>query len=168
MARRLDPRRLARKWFVCDIRWVNHTLLLIAMVALLAGCAGTPTIEQRRTERAAAYASLSADDKALVDAGQIRIGMPEDAVFIAWGQPDEVTDSEDQQGRQRQWIYRGFYFKENRYWTFREAPSLAGQRGVFERYLQTDLDSRSYISAQITFKDGKVTSWRTLPKPADY
>lgn len=141
-------------------------ILLVAM--LLAGCAAPPSLEQRRTERAAAYGALSAEDKALVDAGQIRIGMPEDAVFIAWGQPDEVTDSEDQQGRQRQWIYRGFYFKENRYWTFREAPSLAGQRGVFERYLQTDLDSRSYISAQITFKDGKVISWRTLPKPADY
>jgi hypothetical protein len=143
-------------------------LLLIAVVALLTGCAATPTLEQRRAQRAAAYAELTAADKALVDAGRIRIGMNEDAVFIAWGKPDEVTESEDQNGLLKQWVYRSFYFTENRYWTYREGPGVAGQPIVFERFLQTDLDSRSYISAQITFKDGKVVNWRTLPKPADY
>lgn len=143
-------------------------MLLIAVVALLTGCAATPTLEQRRAQRAAAYAELTAADKALVDAGRIRIGMNEDAVFIAWGKPDEVTESEDQNGLLKQWVYRSFYFTENRYWTYREGPGVAGQPIVFERFLQTDLDSRSYISAQITFKDGKVVNWRTLPKPADY
>jgi hypothetical protein len=143
-------------------------LLLIAVVALLTGCAATPTLEQRRAQRAAAYAELTAADKALVDAGSIRIGMNEDAVFIAWGKPDEVTESEDQNGLLKQWVYRSFYFTENRYWTYREGPGVAGQPIVFERFLQTDLDSRSYISAQITFKGGKVVNWRTLPKPADY
>jgi len=147
---------------------VKQIFLIAAVAMLVVGCSSTPTLEERRAERATAYAALSAEDKKLVDAAQIRIGMPEDAVFIAWGKPDEVTDSEDQSGRQKQWFYRNFYFKENRYWTYREGPGVAGQPVVFERFLQSDLDSRSYISAQITFKDGKVTNWRTLPKPADY
>ena len=147
---------------------MKHFTPILAVLLFAAGCASTPTLEERRIERAAAYAALSPAEKALVDKGQIGLGMNEDAVFIAWGAPDEIVHSEDANGRLTRWLYRGTYFKEQRYWTFREVPTASGGRNVFERYLETTLDSRSYVSSEITFKDGAVLRWRTLPKPADY
>jgi hypothetical protein len=58
------------------------TLLLLAAV-LLSGCAST--IQDRRNERLAAYSQLPAETQTLVDTGQIKVGMPKDAVYIAWG-----------------------------------------------------------------------------------
>ena len=53
--------------------------------------------------------------------------------------------------------------QETRYWTFREVPA----RGhiFLERYLDRDYDPRDYVRAEIVFVDGKVASWRTLPRP---
>jgi hypothetical protein len=117
---------------------------------LLAGCA-TSTVLTRKQERAAAYSALSAEDKALVDEGRIRVGMAPDAVYIAWGPPAEVLENETAQGHMTIWVYHGQWVEEQRYW--------------IGRHLESDYYPRSYVRAEIVFQDGVVSSWRTLPKP---
>ena len=140
---------------------------LFLCLLLLAGCATKSTIETRRTERFSAYDTLPADQKAMVDAGQIRVGMSSDAVYIAWGKPNEILESEDpQQGHLVFWRYYGSWLQENRYWAYRETTSRRG--GVYlERYLTSDYNPRDYVRSEIVLKEGKVISWRTLPKPTD-
>lgn len=129
---------------------------------MAAGCQSS-TVESRRAERSHAYAALSPDQRELVDQGQIKVGMTEDAVYIAWGQPAQVVTSEDTQGRTTTWLYHGSWLEENRYWSYREV-SRDG-RLYLERYLDRDYNSRDYISSEIVFHNGVVVRWRTLPRP---
>ncbi len=91
--------------------------------------------------------------KALVDEGQIRRGMTQDAVYIAWGKPSQVLQQEDGRGLVTFWLYHGGWLEETRYWTHHS------------RFPITDYQPRTYVSAEITFVNGVVDSWRTLPKP---
>jgi hypothetical protein len=149
------------------VRLVFVKAPLLFCLLLLVGCATKSTIESRRVERANTYDTLPADQKAVVDAGQIRVGMSADAVYIAWGKPNEVLESEDpQQGHLTFWRYYGSWLQENRYWAYREVSHR--RDGVYlERYLTSDYSPRDYVRSEIVLKDGKVISWRTLPKPTD-
>ena len=137
--------------------WLQHrpkivkSFLLILLASLfLAGCA-TSTVESRKKERAAAYANLPADLKAMVDQGQIKVGMPMDAVYIAWGPPAEVLQSEDQNGAATIWVYYGGWMEENRFW--------------YHRTLLRDYQPRTFVRAEVVFVKGTVRSWRNLPQP---
>ncbi|MGV3773695.1 MAG: hypothetical protein ACO1QB_12395 [Verrucomicrobiales bacterium] len=138
-------------------------MLLGAM--LLGGCVTKSTIESRRIEKGAVYASMTPAEKMLVDQGQIKIGMSADAVYIAWGPPSEVLESEDpQSGRITTWRYYGSWMEETRYWAYRET-SLGGTDLYLERYLLSDYNPRDYVRAELLMQDGRVLSWRTLPRP---
>lgn len=91
--------------------------------------------------------------------------MSSDAVYIAWGQPSEVLESEDAaSGRVTTWRYYGSWMQESRYWAYRE--TRRGHDDIYlERYLVSDYQPRDYVRAEISFKNGRVHSWRTLPKP---
>jgi len=142
---------------------VKHYLtVLLASALVLTGCKSS-TVETRRTERQGAYTALPADQRELVDKGQIKVGMTEDAVYIAWGKPTQIVTSEDQSGRATTWLYHGTMLEENRYWSYREV-SRDG-RVYLERYLDRDYNSRDYISSEIVFQNGVVVRWRTLPRP---
>ncbi|MBA4147647.1 MAG: hypothetical protein H0X66_05990 [Verrucomicrobia bacterium] len=140
---------------------MSRWLLLLTCV-FLAGCA-TSTVESRRAEKMSSYATFSPEIQRLVDSGQITVGMPADAVYIAWGAPSEILQSEDARGAATTWLYHGTYMQQYRYWNYRE---VANADGVFlERYLDTEYNPRSFLHAEITFQGGVVKSWRTLPRP---
>jgi hypothetical protein len=129
---------------------VRLSALCLLTALLLVGCA-TSSIESRKKERAAAYASLAADQKTLVDAGKIQVGMVPDAVYLAWGAPSDILESETPQGHTTVWVYYGTWAEEQRYW--------------IGRHLESDYYPRNYVRAEIVFQNGVVASWRTLPKP---
>jgi hypothetical protein len=134
---------------------------------MLCACATPSSIESRRTEKLSAYSALAPEERSLVDQGQIKMGMSADAVYIAWGKPAEVLESEDpQRGRITTWRYYGSWMQESRYWAYRETRR-GGPDLYLERYLVSDYQPRDYVRAEISFKDGRVLSWRTLPRPAD-
>ncbi len=136
-------------------------VLLLAPLFLLA--CKTATVESRKQERLAAYNALSDDQKQIVDKGQIKIGMNEDAVYIAWGQPSQILQSETEAGRTTVWIYHGTTMEETRFWTYRE---IARDGTTFlERYVDRDYYPREFINAEIYFQNGKVIRWQTLPRP---
>lgn len=121
-----------------------------------AGCATVSPIEVRKKERAAAYAALAPEIRALVDAGQIRTGMSEDAVYIAWGRPHQIVQQQDANGLTTIWIYEGGWMQETRYWSGWRRPRL-----------ERDYFPRTYVRAEVIFRDGRVVSWRTLPQPTE-
>lgn len=145
---------------------VRLSQLACLVVVLALGCATKSTIESRRAEKLSLYNSLSAEQKQFVDQGQIKVGMPADAVYIAWGPPSEILESEDHSGHVTSWRYYGSYLQETRYWAYRET-SLSKNDLALERYLTSDYTPRDYVRAEILLKDGKVLSWRTLPGPAN-
>jgi hypothetical protein len=145
---------------------VKHLLLPLLAGLLLAGCATpTKTAEQRKVERAEAYAALNPEMRTLVDRGQIKVGMPMDAVYIAWGEPAEVLQSENERGAVTTWLYHGGFMQETRYWSYRQMG--AGDGLYLERYLINDYQPRTYIRARLTFVDGKLKEWNTQPRPPE-
>lgn len=139
---------------------------LLLALAFLCGCAST--IEDRKKERLAAYSQLPSEAQSLVDTGQIKIGMPKDAVFIAWGKPDQVIQSESDQGRTEIWVYHGSTLRPYHYWNY----GHYGIGGPFYHryyyslpYLDTDWYPQYYVSGEVTFQNDRVINWRNLPRP---
>jgi len=130
----------------------------VAAVLLLAGCSTPSTIAARKQERLAVFNALPPDQQQKIEKGEIKVGMPEEAVYIAWGPPDQILQNETAQGLTKVWVYMGQWMEETRYWT----SSRASHGGT---YPQSDYFPRTYASAELVFQDGKLISWRTLPKP---
>lgn len=140
-------------------------LLAGVMTFLLSGCARN-TVEHRKQERYGAYAALPEDTRLLVDTGQIKIGMPMDAVYIAWGKPSQVLSRESSEGLTTVWVYHNTHLEPTYYWTYRYYNH--GRYCYPEPYWAHDYYVRSYVSAEVHFEKGQVKEWRTLPYPTDY
>jgi hypothetical protein len=125
--------------------------LPLLMGLLVVGCANSTTVASRKSERSAAYAGLPDDMKASVDDGRIKVGMPADAVYIAWGKPAQILQNESEAGSATVWVYEGGYLEETRYWS--------------RRNISHDYQPRTYVRAEVIFVNGKVKSWHTLPQP---
>lgn len=82
------------------------SMALIACAAastlFLGGCS---TTESRISKRPEIYQGLSAQDQALVRQGRIREGMPEGAVYLAWGNPDQRLAGRSRGRPAETWIY---------------------------------------------------------------
>lgn len=137
--------------------------LLSLSVLLLAGCKST--IQSRIAERPAAYSALTPEVKKLVDAGQLQVGMDENAVYISWGAPDQITEREDASGHTKVWIYMGQWMQETQYWNYREIRR--DHAAYMERFVDRDYNPRSYVSAELCFQNNKLVRWQTLPRPMD-
>lgn len=142
---------------------MKHVLLPLLLAVAFTGCATKTTIESRKQERYGAYSGLDSDLKAAVDQGQIKVGMPKDAVYIAWGKPSQVLLSDTQAGRIENWLYEGTGWQEYRYWVYRPVPTGYGYAPM--PYLQTDYNAYPYVKAEVVFQDGVVREWRTMPRP---
>lgn len=138
--------------------------LLLCLALALAGCS-TSTVAKRKQERLNEYQALPAEQQQLVDKGEIRIGMPETAVYIAWGKPSQILREESAEGLLTTWLYQSQTLEESHLATFREVRHNG--QVVLTREIYRDFVPRDYVSAEITIKDGKVLRWRTLPRPAN-
>ena len=69
---------------------------------LLASC---ETTQSRISKHPEIYQNLSANDQALVSRGQIRAGMPQNAVWLAWGSPDRKITGNMRGHATETWIY---------------------------------------------------------------
>jgi hypothetical protein len=137
------------------LKLVKHGIALLLLALLFAGCATRSTIQSRKQERAASYAALTPELQKLVDDGQIRRGMSEDAVYIAWGKPAQILRQEDVRGARTVWLYEGGWMEETRYWSGH----------TYHSRLERDYQPRTYVRAEIVFVNGAVESWRSLPQP---
>jgi hypothetical protein len=148
-------------------------VLLLGASLLLSGCATSISsqlkrIEKRKQERSAAYAALSPDQKAAVDAGHIKIGMNMDAVHIAWGKPTQIITGETPQGATVTWLYQDTYLQSYSYWGY--SPFYHPGYGRYRDYysgpqLVHDFQPVPYVRGEVNFEGGLVKQWRTLPSP---
>jgi hypothetical protein len=139
---------------------------LFAAVFFLQGCATKSTVQTRKQERSVAYTALSDEQKALVEQGKIKAGMSEDAVYIAWGKPNQVLHSGDAGGESTTWLYHGTTTDEYVYWNSSTGPGRHGHT-FDQRYIDRVYDFRDYVRAELIFRNGKLENWRMLPKPGD-
>jgi outer membrane protein assembly factor BamE (lipoprotein component of BamABCDE complex) len=138
-------------------------ILILALAGvLLSGCV-TSTVESRKKERYAAYSELTAEQRAAVDTGQIQVGMPRDAVYIAWGKPHQVLASESAEGKQEVWLYLGSSLYSYTYWGYQ--PYYGPYRYHYGPYLYYNYLPVTYAKAEVIFEKDVVKQWRTLPQP---
>lgn len=86
------------------------TLAKIAFFALLTvfsvSCASTASLREKRVEtNPQIFRSLSAEDQALVSQGKLRDGMSKEAVFLAWGRPDDIRQGSKKGVPYETWVY---------------------------------------------------------------
>src|SRR5207302_10561937 len=74
-------------------------------VLFLAALCGCSTVQSRIRERHEVFEKLSARDQGLVTKGEVREGMTKDAVYIAWGKPDEVMEGSKEKRPFELWRY---------------------------------------------------------------
>ena len=143
-------------------RMVQVLALAGLVVGGLGGCA-TSTVESRKQERAASYAALTPEWRAVVDHGQLKVGMTADAVYLAWGKPAQVLTGQSATGTTETWLYTGAYMQEYRYWNYRRG--FYGQRYFGGPALEYDYYPRAYTRAEVVFENGVVKSWHTSGAP---
>jgi outer membrane protein assembly factor BamE (lipoprotein component of BamABCDE complex) len=85
---------------IFDMWWKRVSLVLGALA--LAACASP---QSRIKEHPDLYAQLTPEQQALVQKGQIALGMSQDAVMLALGKPNRITERTDAQGTERVWHY---------------------------------------------------------------
>lgn len=80
-------------------------LSLSAAAFILTGCA---TTESRIADHPEIFQNLSQRDQELVHNGQIRVGMSTQAVWLAWGSPDQKTEGAMRNRATETWIYNTY------------------------------------------------------------
>lgn len=148
--------------------WAGQGLRAIGLAVFLVvvdGCSTPSTVASRRQERAAAYAALPAEMRAIVDEGRLKTGMSEEAVYIAWGKPAQKLQSGDATGEHTIWLYHGTTSDTYLHWRYQTMLRPDGST-FLDRTMDRSLDFREYVSAELTFQKGLLESWRTLPRPA--
>jgi hypothetical protein len=128
------------------------TFVITAAALILVGCA---TTESRISQNPEMYQHLSARDQALVNQGQIRKGMTMDAVWLAWGTPDQKIPDNMGDRPTETWLYV-------RYQT---PPSYGGpySYGPFDwSYIPPKFP---YASKGATFSNGRVVFFQYVPPP---
>src|SRR5271167_2108334 len=78
------------------------TLGFFASAIILTGCS---TTESRISDHPEIFNSLSPRDQGLVQQGQIRTGMAQNAVWLAWGAPDQKAVGVMRGHATETWIY---------------------------------------------------------------
>ena len=134
-----------------------NTLLLVLAAALFASC--TSNTPQGRIEKdPARYGKLSSNDRSLVDAGKIRTGMSQDAVYLAWGKPNSVSKGGDGGSTTERWTYTG----QTPVWSNQFAVSYGSGygrcRGPYYDYGPT-IAYVPYTAGVVHFRNGRVTKW---------
>jgi hypothetical protein len=128
------------------------TFAITAGAVIFSGCG---TTRYRVSQHPEMYQSLSPRDQALVSQGQIRAGMTMDAVWLAWGIPDQKIPNNMDGRATETWVYL-------RYDT---PPSYGGpySYGPFDwTYIPPKF---VHPSRGVTFANGRVVFFRFLTPP---
>ena len=146
----------------------------------LSGC---ETVESRIAQRPEAFQRLSPGDRALVQQGKIREGMSQDAVYIAWGAPNERAPGRNRGSAVETWIYfatsagdyPGPFYYGYPYGYGLGFGYFGGYRHRFHRHFFYDpfydpffysrVDLIRYPERFVSFQNGRVIAYNFLPTP---
>jgi len=131
---------------------VALTFAVTAGALIFGGCGTTGA---RISQHSDIYQSLTPTDQALVSQGQIRTGMTMDAVWLAWGTPEQKIPGNVRGRTTETWVYL----------RYNTPPSYGGPYyyGPFDwSYIPPKFP---YPSKGVTFSNGRVVFFRHLPSP---
>lgn len=184
--RRLTEYDCARKFLPVKARYLSPILALGALV--FAGCS---TTESRISDHRDMFNSLSPAEQQLVAAGQIRTGMSQNAVWLAWGSPEQRAAGAMRGQMTETWIYvnyapaYGYGYGGYPYgpWYGPYGPGFGGGVGFIRTrhggrsfaffgdpffdpfYYSYIPPSVPYPYRTVTFANGRVVSFQTLVGP---
>jgi hypothetical protein len=125
----------------------------IAAAALSFTCCGTTG--QRISQHPEMYQRLSQRDQALVSQGQIRLGMAMDAVWLAWGTPEQKIPGYGRGRPTETWVYLRY-----------ETPPSYGVPYYYGPFDWSYIPPKfPYPSKGVTFAKGRVVFFRHLRPP---
>ncbi|CAN5542115.1 hypothetical protein BH20VER1_BH20VER1_01790 [soil metagenome] len=160
--------------------------LAFSSALLLASCSTTQT---RISERPEVFNSLSPTDQALVQQGRIREGMRQDAVYIAWGAPNQRGPGRFRGRATETWIYfsttaadyypppfaygygygiRGGFGLRGRYGRLGYGRGLhryAYYDPFYDPWFYRRMSVIAYPERAVSFQNGRVISYVLLPEP---
>lgn len=143
------------------------TVLLLSFGFLLTGC--QTGAENRIQKNPQLYGKLSSKDQERVRRGDIREGMTEEAVFLAWGRPDRVLSGSRGGRATEKWAY--FDSRPVTTFSYNIGPGIHPfytRYGVHPRFgygygpswgYSSGVDFVQQISKQVEFRNGRVTAW---------
>jgi hypothetical protein len=138
---------------------MNNAVARVAMastitivVLIFGGCASTET---RISQHPEIYQQLSARDQALVSQGQIRAGMTMDAVWLAWGTPDQKIPENMGDRQAETWLYLRY-----------QTPPSYGAPYYYGPFDWSYIPPKfPYASKGATFSNGRVVFFQYVPPP---
>jgi hypothetical protein len=158
------------------------TLCLSASALILPGCS---TTETRISDHPEIFQTLSPRDQELVKVGKIREGMSQNAVWIAWGTPDQKATGVAHGRPVETWIYNEYTYANAPY-PYPYGPfgygGYFGGRVIFHRhgahqfaiigdpffdpFFYSYIPPRvAYPSKTVTFSNGRVISIQVMTQP---
>ncbi len=161
------------------------TLGVAAGAIVLTSCS---TTESRISEHPEIFQSLSPRDQELVSRGQIRVGMSQSAVWLAWGSPDQKAVGAMRGRSTETWVYTQTTTYGYPYGGYGYGPYYGGFGGGFgfagvvrthhhrsfvffgdpfydPFYYSYIPPSVSYPYKTVTFSNGRVISFQYLVPP---
>jgi hypothetical protein len=132
------------------------TLALATAALILTSCS---TAQTRISEHPDLYQSLSHRDQALVNQGQIRIGMSRTAVWLAWGTSDRKVLGNMGGGPTETWIYT--YYATYPYYPYYNPLDIYFGAPLYDPFCYSWFpQSIPYPGKVVTFANGKVASFQ--------
>ncbi len=133
----------------------------LALSFICASCSSTPLV--RIEENPQVFQSLSVDEQKLVSAGQISTGMGPEAVYLAWGRPNNTPIQGEKDGSHyMKWIYTSSTaYSTNVAWGSPYNYYGYGPRYYPYQYSYMDTTFIETPVAEVTFVNNKVTSWQS-------
>lgn len=142
-------------------------LLGIFPVLLLLGCSTTKVIEKRISKHPEMMGQLSEEHQLLVRQGRVTEGMNRNAVFLAWGPADSVTQGSKDGKSVETWLYGGGYTDYNspRFNVGYGYGGWGGGGGHFGYGVNFPVGPSTHShrdsTARVVFTGGKVTEWQS-------
>jgi hypothetical protein len=131
---------------------VALTFGMMVGALVLGGCATTGA---RISQHPEMYQRLSPRDQALVSQGQIRLGMTMDAVWLAWGTPEQRIPGNTGGRPTETWVYLRY-----------ETPPSYGGPYYYGPFDWSYIPPRfAYPSKGVTFSNRRVVFFQHLPTP---
>ena len=130
--------------------------------ALLLSLAACSTVRSRIQERPQAFEKLSTKDQALVASGNIRKGLGRDAVYIAWGTPDQRRLSSEGKHDLETWNYFGSWQETIPSYTVvynRGYSGYCGYRAAPVAVFTPIYINHPFLYQFVTFEKEKVVAW---------
>ncbi|HKS03952.1 MAG TPA: hypothetical protein VJR49_01235 [Chthoniobacterales bacterium] len=128
------------------------SVLAATSMVILASCS---TPQTRISDHPDLYQSLSQRDRALVNQGNIRVGMSRTAVWLAWGSPDRKIVGNMGGGSTETWlyIYYATYYPPYGPWGYFGDP-------FYDPFYYSYIPSIPYPNKVVTFARGRVVSFQ--------